>query len=256
MILFWIFGEIHLAFWATEHNRCSFNFLFVWLKSLTIAKKLPLLWLELLMFSRCPRKGRHCFPHDNTTSIIHFSTLVLCSTRCCKVLSVVYGTVLRGFCNLSLNSSNLDMLLSWTEELECSSTFSPVLYHLLKPGIFVKLFSLLFENKTHGKQNRASKYLLYAKKGYFMIQLWLNDLLNPCNNFRGNSKFLSGLKWLSRRLMHKLSSKVMPPPSLLEKISPMSVSFWPQYFSEIAWLSSIISDEDNSVNELIVVCFS
>ena len=148
------------------------------------------------------------------------------------------------------------MLLSWTEELQCSSTFSPVLYHLLRPEIFVKLFSLLFENKTHGKQNRASKYLLHTKKEYFMIQLWLNNLLRSCNNFRGNSKFLSSFKWLSRRLMHKLSSKVMLPSSLLEKMASISMPFWPQYFSEITSLFSIISDEDDSVNDLIVVCFS
>ena len=198
------------------------------------------------MFSRCPRKGRHCFPNNITTSIIHLSTSVLCSTRCGKVLSVVYGIVLWGFWNLSLNSSNLDMLLSWTEELHCTSTFSPVLYHLLKLGIFLKLFPLFFENKTHDKQNRASKCLLYAKKEYFMIKLWLNDLLQPCNNFRGNSKFLSGLKWLSRRLMRRLLSKVKPQPSPWRG-SHRYLSLSAQYFTEVTWLSLIISDEDDSV---------
>ena len=100
----------------------------VWLRSSSIAKKFSLLWLESLMFSRCLRKGRHSFTHNITTSLIHFTTSVLYSTRRCKVLSVVHGTVLWGLWNISLNSSNLEMLVSWTEELCNVLQLSPQFY--------------------------------------------------------------------------------------------------------------------------------
>ena len=57
MISFLIFDEIYVALRATGHIRCSFNVLFVWLRSLSINKKFPLSWLESLRSdSHLPKK--------------------------------------------------------------------------------------------------------------------------------------------------------------------------------------------------------
>ena len=140
-------------------SKCFLSVWFVLPASLNIAHKFPE-FVSVVVFSRYALNVRHCLPQVLITSITHLEFSVLFSILYCLSLSNEKGTIKSGLLNQALKSSSFDILSFWVLVLSCSSAFSPVLRHLLKPGILLNKNADDVANKTHDKQNTESIFLL------------------------------------------------------------------------------------------------